>query len=150
GRAGSTPGSLDTVRGHGGPQLPRGVPAGRAGKGSGAGTPFPRGCFPCRRGAWGAPMVEPDGPRPARLGGVVPVVPTPFLDDGALDLDGQRRVLDFLLDAGCHGMCLLANWSEQFSLSAAERARLTELPRGHVAGGVPVVVTTSHYSTRIV
>src|SRR5690349_19518859 len=49
-----------------------------------------------------APMVEMDAPRPARLGGVVPVVPTPFLDDGALDLDGQRRVLDFLVDAGSH------------------------------------------------
>jgi 4-hydroxy-tetrahydrodipicolinate synthase len=84
-----------------------------------------------------------------RYGGVVPVVPTPFTEADDLDLDGQRRVLDFLIDAGVHGVCVLANWSEQFSLTDEERARLTELALSHVAGRVPVVVTTSHYSTRI-
>jgi dihydrodipicolinate synthase/N-acetylneuraminate lyase len=84
-----------------------------------------------------------------RYGGVVPVVPTPFTEDDDLDPEGQRRVLDFLLDAGVHGMCLLANWSEQFSLTDAERAQLTELALSHVAGRVPVVVTASHYSTRV-
>jgi dihydrodipicolinate synthase/N-acetylneuraminate lyase len=84
------------------------------------------------------------------MGGVVPVVPTPFLDDGALDIEGQARVLDFLVDAGSHGLCLLANWSEQFSLSDAERSQLIELALDRIAGRVPVVVTISHYSTRVV
>ena len=38
--------------------------------------------------------------RPYR--GVFPVVPTPFADDGALDLDGQRRVIDCMISSrGC-------------------------------------------------
>ncbi|MCA1647609.1 MAG: dihydrodipicolinate synthase family protein [Chloroflexi bacterium] len=85
--------------------------------------------------------------RPLR--GVVPVAPTPFDDDGEVDYAGQLRVLDFLVDAGVDAICVLANYSEQFSLTDAERARLTTLCLDHVAGRVPVVVTTSHYSSRV-
>lgn len=85
----------------------------------------------------------------ARYKGVYPVVPTIFRDDGSLDLDGQRRCVDFMIDAGSDGLSLLANFSEQFSLSDEERKILTEAILKHVAGRVPVIVTTSHYSTDI-
>jgi 2-keto-3-deoxy-L-arabinonate dehydratase len=88
-------------------------------------------------------------PPAAPLGGVFPIAPTPFLDDGALDLDGQRRVLDFLVDAGVDGICILANYSEQFALTDAERDQLMDFALAHVAGRVPVIVTTSHFSTRV-
>ena len=81
--------------------------------------------------------------------GVVPVAPTPFDEHDEVDYDGQRRVLDFLVDAGVAGICVLANYSEQFALTDAERERLTALTLDHVAGRVPVIVTTSHYSTRV-
>jgi dihydrodipicolinate synthase/N-acetylneuraminate lyase len=80
---------------------------------------------------------------------VFPVAPTPFLDNGDLDLDGQRRVLDCMIDQGVDGICILANYSEQFLLADDERDELTELCLSHVAGRVPVIVTTSHFSTRI-
>ena len=35
--------------------------------------------------------------------GVYPIAPTPFRDDGDLDLDGQRRVLDCMIDQGVDG-----------------------------------------------
>ncbi|PIP98044.1 MAG: dihydrodipicolinate synthase family protein, partial [Rhodobacterales bacterium CG18_big_fil_WC_8_21_14_2_50_71_9] len=44
----------------------------------------------------------------------------------------------------------LANYSEQFLLSDAERETLTRLCLEHVAGRVPVIVTCSHFSTDIV
>ena len=53
--------------------------------------------------------------------GVFPVVPTTFTNTGALDLDSQRRVLDCMVDQGSDGICILANYSEQFLLSDAER-----------------------------
>jgi 2-keto-3-deoxy-L-arabinonate dehydratase len=81
--------------------------------------------------------------------GVFPVVPTVFDAAGALDLDGQRRVIDFMIDAGSNGLCLLANFSEQFVLSDAERETLTRVMLEQVAGRVPVIVTTTHYSTQI-
>jgi len=81
--------------------------------------------------------------------GVFPVVPTIFDDAGALDLPGQLRCVDFMIDAGSTGLCILANFSEQFVLSDAERDTLTRAILAHVAGRVPVIVTTTHYSTQI-
>jgi dihydrodipicolinate synthase/N-acetylneuraminate lyase len=80
---------------------------------------------------------------------VYPVVPTTFTEDGRLDLDSQKRSVDFLIDAGSNGICILANYSEQFSLSDAEREELTRLILGHVKGRVPVIVTTTHYSSHV-
>jgi 4-hydroxy-tetrahydrodipicolinate synthase len=81
--------------------------------------------------------------------GVFPIAPTPFGETGELDLDGQRRVLDCMIDQGVDGICILANYSEQFLLSDQERERLLDLCLGHVAGRVPVIVTCSHFSTRL-
>jgi dihydrodipicolinate synthase/N-acetylneuraminate lyase len=85
----------------------------------------------------------------ARYRGVFPVVPTTFSDDGALDLESQKRCVDFMIDAGSNGLCILANFSEQFLLSDDEREVLTRTILSHVAGRVPVIVTTTHFSTRV-
>jgi dihydrodipicolinate synthase/N-acetylneuraminate lyase len=77
------------------------------------------------------------------------VVPTTFSDDGALDLESQKRCVDFMIDAGSNGLCILANFSEQFLLSDDEREVLTRSILSHVAGRVPVIVTTTHFSTRV-
>ena len=84
-----------------------------------------------------------------RYEGVFPVVPTTFDDGGRLDLASQRRCIDFMIDAGSDGLCILANFSEQFLLADEERAVLTRAILEHVAGRVPVIVTTSHFSTQI-
>lgn len=81
--------------------------------------------------------------------GVLPIAPTPFAENGDLDLDGMRRVLDCMIDQGVDGICILANFSEQFLLSDEERDVLQDLSLRHVAGRVPVIVTCSHFSTRI-
>lgn len=81
--------------------------------------------------------------------GVFPVVPTIFDERGGLDLEGQRRCVDFMIDAGSHGLCILANFSEQFVLSDSEREVLQDTILGHVAGRVPVIVTTTHFSSRL-
>jgi 4-hydroxy-tetrahydrodipicolinate synthase len=83
------------------------------------------------------------------LAGVVPVVPTIFHDNQDVDLGGTTRVVDYLIDGGIDGLCLLANYSEQFSLTDAERDAITRTLLEHVAGRLPVIVTTSHYSARI-
>lgn len=83
------------------------------------------------------------------LKGILPVAPTPFHADGSVDEEGMRRVLDLMIDQGSDAICVLANYSEQFVLSDEERAMLTQLSLEHVAGRVPVIVTTSHFSTEI-
>jgi 2-keto-3-deoxy-L-arabinonate dehydratase len=81
--------------------------------------------------------------------GVFPVAPTVFDERGELDLHGQKRCTDFMIDAGSNGICILANWSEQFVLTDDERERVMHCVLDHVAGRVPVVVTTTHFGTRI-
>ncbi|RYF47163.1 MAG: dihydrodipicolinate synthase family protein, partial [Comamonadaceae bacterium] len=84
-----------------------------------------------------------------RYRGIFPVAPTTFHEDGTLDLASQKRCLDFMIDSGVDGLCILANFSEQFLLSDDEREVLTRTALEHVAGRVPVIVTTTHTSTRI-
>jgi 2-keto-3-deoxy-L-arabinonate dehydratase len=85
--------------------------------------------------------------RPYR--GVFPVVPTTFDEAGALDLPSQKRCVDFMIDAGSNGLCILANFSEQFVLSDEERELLTRTILEHVAGRLPVIVTTTHFGTAV-
>ncbi|KWK06860.1 dihydrodipicolinate synthase family protein [Burkholderia stagnalis] len=87
--------------------------------------------------------------RSPRYRGIFPVVPTTFTDTGALDLASQKRAVDFMIDAGSDGLCILANFSEQFALADDERDVLTRMILEHVAGRVPVIVTTSHYGTDV-
>jgi dihydrodipicolinate synthase/N-acetylneuraminate lyase len=84
-----------------------------------------------------------------RYQGLFPVVPTTFTETGELDLASQKRAVDFMIDAGSDGLCILANFSEQFLLGDDERELLTRTMLDHVAGRVPVIVTTTHFSTRI-
>ena len=84
------------------------------------------------------------------LTGILPIAPTPFHDDGTVDEDGMRRVLDCMIDQGVDAICILANYSEQFLLSDEERALLMRLCLEHVAGRRPVIVTISHFSTDLV
>ena len=81
--------------------------------------------------------------------GVFPIAPTTFDERGELDVESQKRALDFMIDAGSSGICILANYSEQFALADDERERLTTLIVDHVAGRVPVIVTTSHFSSKV-
>ena len=84
------------------------------------------------------------------LKGILPVAPTPFHDDGRVDEDGMRRVIDCMIDQGVDAICILANYSEQFVLSDDERALLMKVSLEHAAGRVPMIVTISHFSTDIV
>jgi 4-hydroxy-tetrahydrodipicolinate synthase len=44
--------------------------------------------------------------------GVFPVVPTIFDAEGRLDLDGQKRAVDCMIDAGSQGLCILVLLSQ--------------------------------------
>ncbi len=94
-------------------------------------------------------MTAKPGRSAPRYRGVFPVVPTTFTAGGELDIASQKRCVDFMIDAGSQGLCILANFSEQFALSDAERETLTRTLLEHVAGRVPVIVTTTHFSSQV-
>ncbi|MCB2056135.1 MAG: dihydrodipicolinate synthase family protein, partial [Geminicoccaceae bacterium] len=85
--------------------------------------------------------------RPYR--GIHPIAPTPFTDGGEIDREGMGRVVDCMIDQGVDGICVLANYSEQFLLSDAERDALLDLCAERNAGRSVLTVTISHFSTDV-
>ena len=81
--------------------------------------------------------------------GIWPVAPTPFSADGVVDYKGMIRVLDCMIDQGADGICILANFSEQFLISDAEREQLTRVCLEHAGERIPLIVTISHFATDI-
>src|SRR5262245_66231299 len=90
-------------------------------------------CHPTLRSAptfeWGSMSGEDMSNTTAspRYQGLFPVVPTTFTETGELDLASQKRSVDFMIDAGSDGLCILTNCSEQFVIADDERERVTVL-----------------------
>lgn len=70
--------------------------------------------------------------------GVYTIAATPFLPDGALDLDSIDRMVDFYLAKGATGLTILGMMGEAGKLSAAES--VTVIQRVTSRTDVPVVV----------
>ena len=73
--------------------------------------------------------------------GVFPILITPFDEHSQIDEDSLRRLVEFNLEAGVHGLGV-ALGSEVFKLSEAEREHVTRIVVDQVAGRVPVVINT--------
>jgi len=82
-----------------------------------------------------------------RFAGIVPILQTPFDDSGALDLDSLRTEIEFCVRAGVHGVVIPANASEFFTLSDAERMRVTEIALEEARGRLPVIVSANGVSS---
>ncbi len=76
--------------------------------------------------------------------GVFAISATPFLDDGALDLDGTAQLMDFYLECGVDGITILGVMGEATKMTEAEAAKFTERVMQCVDGRVPVVVGVTH------
>ena len=82
--------------------------------------------------------------------GIWPVAPTPFKENGEVDYEGMEQVIDCIIDQKVDGVCILANFSEQFLLSDEERLKLTNLCLKRIKGKIKSIVTISHFATNIV
>ena len=84
---------------------------------------------------------------PHTVHGLVPILATPFLPDGSLDLPSLRRLVEFQLASGVDGVAAFGMASENFALTAAERAVVLRAVTEVVAGAVPVVAGVAATST---
>jgi 4-hydroxy-tetrahydrodipicolinate synthase len=78
--------------------------------------------------------------------GVFPILITPFDEDGRIDEESLRRLVEFNVEAGVHGLGV-ALGSEIFKLSEAERDHVTRIVVDQVRGRVPVVINTGAAGT---
>ncbi len=82
------------------------------------------------------------------LFGVVPILLTPFDENGELDEASLRNEVDFAIDAGVHGLGI-ALGSEIYTFTEAERDRVTSIVIERTRDRVPVVVNTGAISTNL-
>ena len=78
--------------------------------------------------------------------GVYPILITPFDDDSQVDEESLRRLVEFNLEKGVHGLGV-ALASEVFKLTEAERSQVTRIVVDQVKGRVPVVINTGAAGT---
>jgi 4-hydroxy-tetrahydrodipicolinate synthase len=80
----------------------------------------------------------------AEARGVFAIAPTPFTDDGALDLASADALADFYLEREVDGITLLGVMGEAPKLDLDESLDFTRRVIDRVAGAVPVVIGVSN------
>lgn len=81
------------------------------------------------------------------LQGSMVAIVTPMLDDGSLDLDALRALIDWHVGAGTDGIVIVGTTGESPTVDVAEHCLLIETTVEHVAGRVAVIAGTGANST---
>ena len=79
--------------------------------------------------------------------GVHPIVPTPFLDDGEVDLASVERLVEHQIAAGVQGIAILGFMGEAHKLRGAERRSVIEAAVATAAGRIVVWVGIRAFGT---
>ncbi len=80
----------------------------------------------------------------AKLTGIFNILATSFDAQQQLDLKSLRRLVEFQLDKGAHGLTILGVLGEAAKLSVDERKQVMDTVMETVNGRVPIIVGTSH------
>ncbi|MFF2446454.1 4-hydroxy-tetrahydrodipicolinate synthase [Neobacillus sp. NPDC058068] len=80
--------------------------------------------------------------------GVIPALVTPLDKDGKLMEDALRKVIDYTIDGGVHGLFILGSSGEIYGLTPEQKRRVVEVTVEHTAGRVPVYCGASEITTR--
>ncbi len=78
--------------------------------------------------------------------GILAVLITPFSEDGKIDEDGYRRIVELVIGDGVHGIITCGSTGEFYVMSNEERQRLYRITVEQVRKRVPVIAGTSAIS----
>jgi 2-keto-3-deoxy-L-arabinonate dehydratase len=76
------------------------------------------------------------------LHGCIPILVTPFADDGSLDLESLERQIEWVLAEGASGVACVAIAGEGYKLTESERDAVIGATVRRVGGRVPVVASS--------
>jgi len=74
------------------------------------------------------------------LQGIYPIVPTPFLDDGAVDYASIERLIDFMAARKVHGLAIMGALGEGPKMTGDERNKTIRLYRERMPANMHLVV----------
>ncbi|CAE6726109.1 4-hydroxy-tetrahydrodipicolinate synthase [Candidatus Nitrotoga fabula] len=86
-------------------------------------------------------------PKQPVKGSIVAIV-TPMHEDGSLDLDAFRDLIDFHIIEGTDGIVVVGTTGESPTVNVAEHELLIQVAVEHAAGRIPVIAGTGANSTR--
>ena len=79
-------------------------------------------------------------------GSIVAIV-TPMFEDGSLDRDSLRKLLDWHIAEGTDGIVIVGTTGESATVSPEEHCELVKLAVDHIGGRIPVIAGTGGNST---
>ena len=82
------------------------------------------------------------------LKGSLVAIVSPMLEDGSLDLDGLRRLIEWHIAEGTDGLVVVGTTGESPTVDFDEHCQLIRVAVQHAAGRVPVIAGTGANSTR--
>lgn len=82
-----------------------------------------------------------------RIGGSIPAIVTPMLEDGGLDLSAFRQLIDWHIAEGTDALCVVGTSGESATLSVEEHVLMIKTAVEHTAGRIPVIAGAGGNST---
>jgi 4-hydroxy-tetrahydrodipicolinate synthase len=82
-----------------------------------------------------------------KVRGIVPAMVTPIGKDGEVNLPAMRKLTNYLIDAGVHGLFAVGGQGEFWALSAQEKKAIIETVVDETNGRVPVYAGTGATTT---
>jgi 4-hydroxy-tetrahydrodipicolinate synthase len=82
------------------------------------------------------------------LKGVIPPIITPVDGDENIDENGLKKVIDYVLDGGVHGVFVLGSNGEFYAFDSENQKRAVEITVQHVNKRVPVYAGASAITTK--
>jgi len=79
-------------------------------------------------------------------GSIVAIV-TPMFEDGSLDRNSLRQLLDWHVAEGTDAICIVGTTGESATVSPEEHCELIKLTVDHIAGRIPVIAGSGGNST---
>jgi 4-hydroxy-tetrahydrodipicolinate synthase len=80
--------------------------------------------------------------------GIIPAVITPLTADGKFNEKAMRKLLNFLIDGGVHGLFVVGTTGEFYGLSPEEKREIFQVSMDETKGRIPVYAGTNGITTR--
>ena len=80
--------------------------------------------------------------------GIIPAMVTPFDSKDRLNEAVLRKLTNYLIDGGVHGLFVIGSQGEFYALTREEKKRITEIVVEEVNGRIPVYIGTGAMTTR--
>ena len=79
--------------------------------------------------------------------GIIPAVVTPLNPEGSFSEKAMRKLINFLIDGGVHGLFITGTTGEFYGLSPEEKREIFEVTLDETKGRVPVYAGTNGITT---